>query len=158
MDQQIQASRELTELTSRANTNRARAELAGAGINPAGLGEAAKPVELSNRAIQALQADTSKLIQAGNDQAGSLLAGIVGAQEAQTQGSENIKGSVDSLGAGFTNLDGSLNNGFGQTLAATQAQTAELAQQLAGLQAAVNQLPGAIAASLPRPAPPARPK
>lgn len=151
IDQQLAAQRELAGLQSSVRTQAARTDLARQGIDPRALGGEVKLDPASTRNME----DTAKATQQSTAKLDELA-------KANQQGSKQIQSTLqDQLSPvpkAVQEGNRALESGFGSQLAATQAQTAELAQQLASLEGAVIQLPGRIAASLPRPQPAIRGK
>lgn len=156
LEQQLSTAKELTDLQTRANTSKLRGELAAQGIDPKNVQQG--PQELAPSTLDRLSKDTDRIIAAGNQSAEGLLQGILGSQEAYRSGVSETVGALGSVDQGLGTVVQGLGSGFGSQIAATQAQTQELREQLAGLQRVMVQLPQAIAASLPRPAPAPRSK
>ena len=154
--EQQAANADLVDLQRKSNISEARTGLAGQGIDPGELGKEFKDANkvLSNELNKSLGADLGKVTEATKGGSTSIKEAL----DSQTQG---LTGGLDGLGQGFNsainpvnigiqNMQGNLQSGFGSSVAATQAQTTELSQQLRALQSAVAAVPGQIAAALPR--------
>lgn len=158
LDEQLRASEQLTGLQQAANTQSARNDLAAQGIDPKELGKEFKAAntELGDQ----LTGSLNELKEATSSQ-GSKIAESVGAQAEAIQGSLNqvgagIPSAVDPVVRGIRDNAGIQERGFGAALAATQAQTQELASQLAALQRVTAAIPGQLASLMPRPEPRSR--
>ena len=157
IDQQLNAQRELMGLQQEVRTQSERTNLAKQGIDPRGLGDA--KVELDPKSADIITNNGDKMIQATREEVGNRLETLKSANEA---GSKQVQAALEQnlapIPKAMQAQSSSLDSGFGSAIAATQAQTTELAQQLRSLESAVNTLPGRIASSLPRPQPPIRGK
>ena len=155
IDRQLEATKELAAIQTEINTQSARTDLAGQGIDPRSLGGA---VEINPRTVEKLAEPSLATEQAVKDN----IPRLEGIRQATEAGSKAVASTLDEqlspIPTTLNDQTRTLSTGFGDQLAATQTQTRELAGQLAGLERAMNSMPERVAAAIPRPQPPLRGK
>lgn len=158
LGEQLRASEQLAGLQQAANAQSARSGLAAQGIDPKELGKEFRDAnkELGSQLTEPLK----DLLTGEKESRSAIVEQLTQGSQAVTSGlvtlEQGFGAAVDPLRTGIQNSNGIQQQGFGSQLAATQAQTAELAAQLRALQAATAAIPGQLAALMPRPAPPSR--
>jgi hypothetical protein len=159
LQDQLELTREMTNLEASLATSKSRIKLAERGINPGssvGRGGGSTKVSLAREDLDKLNEANKKLGSSLETSNSGLMRGLEASRVATEMGTSGIADSVGALGGGVTQVGSEISSGFGSNIQATQAQTQELKDQLAALERATRELPGAIAAQLPRPPAPIR--